>query len=116
MISLVRKIVAGPKRKTVCNGKELDFTYITDRIIAMAFPASGIIEQTYRNSITDVANYLNENHHENYLIINVSSREYDHRYFNGRVRDYEWPDHQAAPLTTLIDIAYEMKNFLESKV
>lgn len=54
MIGLVRKIVAGPKNKTSWNGVELDLTYITDRILAMAFPASGI-EKTYRNSIDDVA-------------------------------------------------------------
>lgn len=54
MIGLVRKIVAGPKKKTTWNGVELDLTYITDRLIAMAFPASGL-EKAYRNSINDVA-------------------------------------------------------------
>jgi len=39
----------------------------------MAFPASGF-EKTYRNSIKDVAKYLEQNHGKNYLIINVSSR------------------------------------------
>ena len=58
MIGLVRKIVAGPKNKTSWKGVELDLTYITDRILAMAFPASGI-EKTYRNSIDDVAEYFN---------------------------------------------------------
>ena len=58
MIGLVRKIVAGPKNKTNWKGVELDLTYITDRILAMAFPASGI-EKTYRNSIDDVAEYFN---------------------------------------------------------
>lgn len=62
MFGFVRKLVAGPKRKTPFNGKELDLTYITDRIIAMAYPASNIIEQTYRNKISDVANYLDSHH------------------------------------------------------
>ena len=43
MFNFVRKVVAGPKRKTEFNGKELDLTYITDRIIAMAYPASDIL-------------------------------------------------------------------------
>ena len=51
MTSLVRKIVAGPKKKTPYNGVELDLTYITDRVIAMAYPASGFFEKAYRNSI-----------------------------------------------------------------
>jgi hypothetical protein len=41
MIGLVRKIVAGPKNRTNWNGVDLDLTYITQRIIAMAYPASG---------------------------------------------------------------------------
>ena len=42
MIGLVRKIVAGPKNRTKWKDVELDLTYITDRIIAMAYPASGL--------------------------------------------------------------------------
>lgn len=41
MISLVRKIVAGPKNRINWKGIDLDLTYITERIIAMAYPASG---------------------------------------------------------------------------
>ena len=40
MFSLVRKVVAGPKNTTTYEGEELDLTYITQRVIAMAFPAS----------------------------------------------------------------------------
>ena len=57
MTSFVKNLVAGPKKKTPYNGQELDLTYITDRIIAMAYPASNFLEKVYRNSITDVANY-----------------------------------------------------------
>ena len=57
MINLVRKIVAGPKNRTVDEEYDLDLTYITDRIIAMAFPAAGF-EKTYRNSIDDVSKFL----------------------------------------------------------
>lgn len=51
MIGIVRKVVAGPKRTTSYEGEQLDLTYITDRVIAMAFPASDFIEKTYRNNI-----------------------------------------------------------------
>ena len=40
MLSL-RKIVAGPKIRTVENGYDLDLSYVTNRVIAMAFPAEG---------------------------------------------------------------------------
>lgn len=81
----MRKIVAGPKKKTPYNGEELDLTYITDRIIAMAYPASNFLEKTFRNSIDDVANYFNEYHTDNYLIFNVSSRPYNYEKFDNRV-------------------------------
>jgi phosphatidylinositol-3,4,5-trisphosphate 3-phosphatase/dual-specificity protein phosphatase PTEN len=49
----LRKLVAGPKVRTVENGYDLDLTYVTSRVIAMAFPGSGF-EALYRNSIDDV--------------------------------------------------------------
>ena len=101
----MRRLVAGPKNKTPYQGQELDLTYITDRIIAMAFPASNLFEKAYRNSIDDVAGYFNEYHTNSYLIVNVSSRSYDYSLFENRVLEYEWPDHQAPPVTTLFDIA-----------
>ena len=41
MINYVRKVVGGPKNRVVEGDYDLDLTYITDRVIAMAFPASG---------------------------------------------------------------------------
>jgi phosphatidylinositol-3,4,5-trisphosphate 3-phosphatase/dual-specificity protein phosphatase PTEN len=113
MFSLVRKVVAGPKRTTRYEGEDLDLTYITDRVIAMAFPASDMIEKTYRNNIEDVSGYFDENHPEHYLIVNVSSRSYDYSAFGNRVRDYEWPDHQTPPFTTLVQVAFDMYRFLK---
>ena len=111
MITLVRKIVAGPKNRTVWDGMDLDLTYITSRLIAMAYPASGF-EKTYRNSIDDVSRYFKERHHGKYLVINISMRKYDYDKFDGNVRDYFWPDHQAPPLTTLFTICKDIHLFL----
>lgn len=52
----LRKIVSGKRRRFESADYNLDITYITNRIIAMSFPASGF-EQLYRNNINDV-NYL----------------------------------------------------------
>jgi hypothetical protein len=80
----------------------------------MAYPASNFFEKAYRNSIDDVASYFNEYHKDKYLIINVSSRPYDYSKFGGRVREYEWPDHQAPPMATLVEIASQIKEYLGS--
>ena len=115
MIGLVRKIVAGPKNRTKWKDVDLDLTYITDRIIAMAYPASGL-EKAYRNSIDDVSEYFAEVHAGNFLVINVSMRKYDYLKFNNKVKDYFWPDHQAPPLTTIIIICKDMHEFFSSKL
>ena len=49
----LRKIVSGKRRRFNEGGYDLDITYITNRVLAMSFPASGV-EQMYRNSISDV--------------------------------------------------------------
>ena len=40
MFDWLRRIVAGAKNRTVERHYDLDLTYITDRIMAMAFPAT----------------------------------------------------------------------------
>ena len=52
-MNFIRKIVSGPKNRFKEEGYDLDLTYITDRIVAMAFPASGV-ESIYRNPIDHV--------------------------------------------------------------
>lgn len=41
-MNFIREIVSGPKNRFKNADFNLDLTYITSRIIAMAFPASGL--------------------------------------------------------------------------
>jgi hypothetical protein len=54
----IRTIVSGHRRRFHDEGFNLDITYITQRILAMSFPATGI-ELCYRNSISDVGLFFN---------------------------------------------------------
>jgi phosphatidylinositol-3,4,5-trisphosphate 3-phosphatase/dual-specificity protein phosphatase PTEN len=56
-MDFLREIVGGPKNRFKEKGYNLDLTYITPRIIAMAFPASGF-EKLYRNSVDTIAELL----------------------------------------------------------
>ena len=49
----LRKIVSGKRNRFTDDNYNLDITYITNRVIAMSFPASGF-ETMYRNSMQDV--------------------------------------------------------------
>lgn len=57
MFDWLRKIVAGPKNRTISEHYDLDLTYITENIIAMAYPAIGF-EKLYRNCLEDVVSFL----------------------------------------------------------
>ncbi len=50
----LRKIVSGKRNRFRDDHYNLDVTYITPRIIAMSFPASGL-EIMYRNNMSDVS-------------------------------------------------------------
>jgi phosphatidylinositol-3,4,5-trisphosphate 3-phosphatase/dual-specificity protein phosphatase PTEN len=112
MINFVRKVVAGPKNRTVDEKYDLDLTYITDRIIAMAFPAAGF-EKTYRNSIDDVTDFFKTHHGENFLIINASNRKYEYEKFNDQVLEFFWTDHQAPSITTLFEVCEKIQYFID---
>jgi len=55
--NFIRKIVSGKRKRYTEDGFDLDLTYITKRIIASSYPASGF-ESTYRNKIGDVFHYI----------------------------------------------------------
>ncbi len=52
----LRKIVSGKRNRFKDDTYNLDVTYITPRILAMSFPASGL-EVMYRNNMNDVRTY-----------------------------------------------------------
>eukprot|EP01107_Rhizomastix_libera_P003109 TRINITY_DN1537_c0_g1_i2.p1 TRINITY_DN1537_c0_g1~~TRINITY_DN1537_c0_g1_i2.p1 ORF type:complete len:725 (-),score=226.17 TRINITY_DN1537_c0_g1_i2:67-2241(-) len=108
-----RQYVSADKNRFVDKQFNLDLTYITDRIIAMAFPADGV-ESTYRNYIEDVAKFLDERHMDRYLIFNLSGRDYNYERFGGKVLSWcSFPDHHPPPLWMLCKLMTDMDAFLK---
>ena len=52
-MNYIRTLVSGKKKRFIDRKFNLDLSYITPRIIAMAYPASGL-EVVYRNDIESV--------------------------------------------------------------
>ena len=73
-MNIVRSLVSGNKMRIKDGDLDLDLTYITKRIIAMSFPASKAIQKIYRNSVYDVAEFLDSNHFQKYWVINLSEQ------------------------------------------
>jgi phosphatidylinositol-3,4,5-trisphosphate 3-phosphatase/dual-specificity protein phosphatase PTEN len=95
MLNWVRGKVSKKKKRFREGNFDLDLSYITDRIIAMGFPAQGV-ESLYRNSLAQVHQFLEERHGGNYKIYNLcreESRQYDKSLFDGRVEVFPFDDH-----------------------
>lgn len=107
----IRSKVSGHRNRFKDDEYNLDITYITDRILAMSFPASGF-ETWYRNNISRVASFLDEKHPGSYKIYNLSNRTYNTNKFKGEVASFEWEDHHAPSLLVLFKICWDMYNYL----
>jgi phosphatidylinositol-3,4,5-trisphosphate 3-phosphatase/dual-specificity protein phosphatase PTEN len=113
MAFLIRSMVSGDRQRFMGGGYDLDLTYITPRIIAMGFPASGI-EGAWRNSINEVAMMLKRYHSGKYMVWNLSDRPYDYSIFEDQVMEFGFPDHHAPPLDLLFKIMLSLYNWLKA--
>lgn len=79
----------------------------------MAFPASGI-EKLYRNSIDAVAEFLETNHKDSYMILNISNRDIDEKKLKN-VKSFEWEDHKSPPIELLFYMVDVVVDFMTQK-
>ena len=108
----LRSKVSGHRNRYKCKDYNLDVTYITDRVLAMSFPASGM-ESMYRNHINTVAQFLEQKHPEQYKVYNLSNRTYDETRFKGQVVSYSWEDHHPPTIYLLFKICYDIYEYLK---
>ncbi|KAL1660126.1 hypothetical protein GGF50DRAFT_63836 [Schizophyllum commune] len=117
MTDYVRRLVSGNKArfKDKKLDVELDLVYLTDQVIIMGYPASGV-EGWYRNPREDVKKFLEHRHGKNYWIFNfcpLRENSYDASYFDNRVSRFPFPDHHAPPLAILPLVAREIRAWLD---
>ena len=94
---------------------DLDLVYITQRIIAMGFPATGC-ESFYRNSFSEVKQFLTEEHGNKYKVYNLcmeKSRIYKKNLFGGPgVSLFPFQDHQSCPVKLMLEFCIDVCIFL----
>lgn len=95
---------------------ELDLTYITENVVAMAFPydINKAKKGDVGNDINVVSAYLNKKHTGHYMVWNVSEEVYDYSLFNDQVLEYKFPGHPAPPLGLLFKICTAVENWLDA--
>jgi protein-tyrosine phosphatase len=108
-----RTAVSQDKVRFKEDGFDLDLTYITNRIIAMALPATSL-EAVFRNSINDVAKFLESRHTGHYMVFNLTENAYEAGPFNGAVRHMGWLDHHSPPMIVLIEVVTAIHEFLQA--
>ena len=99
--------------------QELDLTYITENIIAMAFPydlskVKQKVIDVAGNDIRQVAAFLERNHPGHYMLWNISEESYDYSFFNDQVLDYKFPGHPAPPLGLMFKICTTIESWLDA--
>jgi len=112
---LLRSLVSGSRHRVVDEElqTDLDLTYITPRIIATSYPAQGV-EAVYRNSLAELALFLNARHPESYLVLNLSERPYPPAALNNSVLDAGFPDHHSPPVEVAWRCCLTMHSWLRA--
>ena len=94
---------------------DLDLVYITKRIIAMGYPATGC-ESFYRNSFKDVKKFLYEEHGQKFKVYNLcmeKSRIYNKSAFGGPpVSLFPFQDHQSCPVKLMLEFCIDVCLYL----
>ncbi|KAH7907571.1 hypothetical protein BJ138DRAFT_1137484 [Hygrophoropsis aurantiaca] len=116
MTDYLRRLVSGNKArfKDEKLNLELDLVYVTDQIIVMGYPATGM-EGFYRNRREDAKKFLDYRHGKNFWVFNFcpeKENSYPASVFDGRVSRYPFPDHHVPALSILPLAAREMHAWL----
>lgn len=101
------------------DGFDLDLSYITPRLVAMAAPSEGH-EGFYRNPVRKVVKFLQEFHPGLYRVYNLRSEraaggEYEELDFDGRVARFPFDDHQPPPLHLIKEFCDDVHAWLEGR-
>jgi len=111
-----RKIVSGNRRRYMDGKYNLDLTYITPRVIAMAFPgydSIGEFSLAVRNDLRIVKQFLDEKHTGRYKVYNLCvEKNYSASKFDGRMEWLPCNDHQPPSLRQMMRFCYSVQKWL----
>ncbi|KAI6238210.1 hypothetical protein M3Y99_00720000 [Aphelenchoides fujianensis] len=110
----LRTMVSQNRRRYQHDGFNLDLTYITDRIIAMGYPAD-TGEALYRNSMSHIVKFLEHYHPGHYKVFNLRGQYiYNPSKFHNRVVSFEMQDHHPPRLELMAPFCREVHEYLSA--
>jgi len=110
-LASLRNLVSKKKIRFTEDGFDLDLTYITDKIIAMGYPATGT-EALFRNPLSKVKQLLSRRHKDQHKVYNLcSERTYDEKTFQ-QFGHFPFTDHNTCPLHIIRDFCDDVHEWL----
>uniref|UniRef100_A0A7N0U9Q6 Uncharacterized protein n=1 Tax=Kalanchoe fedtschenkoi TaxID=63787 RepID=A0A7N0U9Q6_KALFE len=120
-----RHAVSQNKRRYQEGGFDLDWTYITENVIAMGFPAGdmssglffGYVEGFYRNHMEEVIKFFETHHMGKYKVYNLcSERLYDSALFGRKVACFPFDDHNCPPIHMITSFCQSAYSWLKQDI
>lgn len=112
--NVIKTMVSKNKKRFEDGEFNLDLSYITDRIIAMGYPAQDI-EKLYRNDARTVLKMLNVHHKGHYKLFNLCrERQYDSAMFEGRVEWEPFEDHKPPRIEQIEPFCRKVQDWLDA--
>ena len=113
--NLIKRLVSKKKRRFQDSDFDLDMSYITERVIAMGFPSTGI-ETMYRNSLSDVIKFFHTRHNDQVKIYNLcleKDRIYNKNIFpHSKVGLFPATDHNPCPIKLILEFCIDICLYL----
>ena len=113
--NLIKRLVSKQKRRFQDSDFDLDMSYITEKVIAMGFPSTGM-EKMYRNSLTDVIKFFHSRHNDQVKIYNLcleKDRIYNKNLFpSSKVGLFPATDHNPCPIKLILEFCIDICLYL----
>ena len=110
-----KRLVSKQKRRFQDSDFDLDMSYITEKVIAMGFPSTGV-ETMYRNSLSDIIKFFHIRHNDNVKVYNLCLEK--DRIYNKNVFPYQkvglFPatDHNPSPIKLILEFCIDICLYL----
>ena len=113
--NLIKRLVSKQKRRFQDSDFDLDMSYITEKVIAMGFPSTGV-EKIYRNSLSDIIKFFHARHNDQVKIYNLcleKDRIYNKNLFpNSKVGLFPAMDHNPCPIKLILEFCIDICLYL----
>jgi len=113
--NILKRLVSKKKRRFQDSQFDLDMSYITDKVIAMGYPSTGM-ETLYRNDLQDIIKFFKVKHNDEVKVYNLcleKDRIYNKNAFpNAKVGLFPANDHNPSPIKLILEFCIDICLYL----